>query len=58
MGADGHSDLLAQYLQLLHSLSEIRSRLPSDDSPEVLVVTKQLELLETQIRTASLPAAD
>jgi hypothetical protein len=43
-------DLLEKYLQLLHLLAEVRERFPSDGSPEVQVVSKQLERLETEIR--------
>jgi hypothetical protein len=58
MGTDDHPDLLEEYLRLLHLLEEVRSRFPSDNSPEVLVVTKQLERLETQIRAMSPPTTD
>ena len=47
-----HATLLDEYLRVLHLWAEVRSRFPSDNSPEVLVVTKQLERLETQIRAA------
>ena len=58
MGAHDRSDLLDQYLQVLHLLTEVRTRFPSDDAPEVLVVTKQLERLEIQIRAISPPDTD
>ena len=53
MSADDYSGLLDQYLELLHLLAEVRSRFPSENSPEVSVVTKQLKRLETQIRCQS-----
>jgi len=47
--------LLSEYLKLLHLLAEVRRRFPSDDSPEVLVVTRQLERIEMRIREGSPP---
>lgn len=49
------TSLLAEYLRVLHLLAEVRSRFPSDNSPEALVITKQLEKVEAQIRASSQP---
>jgi hypothetical protein len=56
--SDDHQGLLDQYLQLLRLLSEVRERFPSDDSPEVVLVSNQLARLETRIRAVSAPETD
>jgi hypothetical protein len=50
--------LLDEYLRLLHLLAEVRERFPSDDSPEVLAVTRRIEKLEMRIREGSRPDTD
>jgi hypothetical protein len=58
MDSDDHRSLLDQYLKWLRVLSEVRERFPSDDSPEVVIVTNQLARLETRIRAVSPPEPD